>query len=259
MVQEVKLTAVNVNGRRRRRSPQQIPEGLRRRRAEGRLRPRALPVGAAPPVHRDGYLDSDVAELRHAGLAGPPPERARARRAARGGRLAPQPHGGDEGPPRGVRLAGVRRAPNMVLGPLPARSSPGKPVKYLVLTHHHMDHAGGGPGLRGPGRDDRDRQGHRRALQEGAGRALHAQPRPALARPLGDAGDRGGRPARAVGTGSREVRAYVIDANPHSEGLMFGFVPHSGASASPPTSGAPGRGPAARQAEPRRWRRWWPQ
>ena len=27
--------------------------------------------------------------------------------------------------------------------------------------------------------------------------------------------------------GSREVQAYVIDANPHAEGLMFGFVPHA--------------------------------
>ncbi len=103
---------------------------------------------------------------------------------------------------------------------------PGKPVKYLVLTHHHMDHAGG----------------LRAYVAQGAtivaGRGTAAHYRRVLAAPFTRNPDLTSRDLRhtrivevtdkyVLTDGAREVHAYVIDPNPHAEGLLIGYLPET--------------------------------
>jgi glyoxylase-like metal-dependent hydrolase (beta-lactamase superfamily II) len=99
---------------------------------------------------------------------------------------------------------------------------PKKPVKYLVLTHHHMDHTGG----------------FRAYAAEGAtlvvGQGAGAHYRQALASPFTRNPD---LPARdlsktpvvevvdkhVLSDGQREVHAYLL-ANPHANSLLIGYV-----------------------------------
>jgi glyoxylase-like metal-dependent hydrolase (beta-lactamase superfamily II) len=102
----------------------------------------------------------------------------------------------------------------------------GKPIRFLVLTHHHMDHAGG---LRG-------------ILAEGAtlvvGQAAGAHFRRVLAAPTTRNPD---LPARSYhmtpilevpeshvmsDAARRQVVVYVMD-NPHAKGMLMGWVPHA--------------------------------
>jgi glyoxylase-like metal-dependent hydrolase (beta-lactamase superfamily II) len=100
-----------------------------------------------------------------------------------------------------------------------------KPVKYLVLTHHHMDHAGGLRAYAAQGA----------AIVVGKGGVPHY--RKVLAAPftrnpdlkstdlsrteIVEVVDR-----RVFSDGQREVHAYVID-NPHADGMIIGYVPHA--------------------------------
>jgi glyoxylase-like metal-dependent hydrolase (beta-lactamase superfamily II) len=99
----------------------------------------------------------------------------------------------------------------------------GKPVKYLVLTHHHMDHAGG---LRAYAA-----QGATIVVGKGSGDHF----RRVLAAPFTRNPDLSARDLsrteiievvdkRVFSDGQREVHAYVI-ANPHADGLMIGYGP----------------------------------
>jgi glyoxylase-like metal-dependent hydrolase (beta-lactamase superfamily II) len=111
---------------------------------------------------------------------------------------------------------------NLVLA-LAATKFPGKPVKYLVLTHHHMDHAGGVRGYVA--------QGATLVVGQGAG----AHFRKVLAAPFTRNPDLAARDLsraeiievadkRVFSDGQREVHAYRID-NPHAEGTLIGYVP----------------------------------
>jgi metallo-beta-lactamase superfamily protein len=94
-------------------------------------------------------------------------------------------------------------------------------VKYLVLTHHHMDHAGG---LRafvaqgatlvvGPGTTAH----YRRVLAARATRNPDLPPRDLGAVTIMEVAD------KRVFTDGREVAVYAID-NPHANGMLIGYV-----------------------------------
>jgi glyoxylase-like metal-dependent hydrolase (beta-lactamase superfamily II) len=100
---------------------------------------------------------------------------------------------------------------------------PGKPVKYLVLTHHHMDHAGGLRAYAANGA----------TLVVGKGSAEHY--RRVLAAPFTRNPDLTSRDLtrteivevtdkHVFNDGQREVHAYVIE-NPHANGLLIGYIP----------------------------------
>ncbi len=100
---------------------------------------------------------------------------------------------------------------------------PGKPVKYLVLTHHHMDHIGGLRAYAAQGA----------AIVVGKGAAEHY--RRVLAAPFTRNPDlKGGDLSRTeiievvdkrvFSDGSRQVEAYVIE-NPHAASTLIGYLP----------------------------------
>jgi glyoxylase-like metal-dependent hydrolase (beta-lactamase superfamily II) len=103
---------------------------------------------------------------------------------------------------------------------------PGKPVKYLVLTHHHMDHAGGLRAYAAQGATivvGRGTAGHyRRVLAAPFTRNPDLPARDLRSTPIVEVTDK-----HVLTDGSREVHAYVIDPNPHAEGLLIGYLPET--------------------------------
>jgi glyoxylase-like metal-dependent hydrolase (beta-lactamase superfamily II) len=101
---------------------------------------------------------------------------------------------------------------------------PGKPVRWVVLTHHHMDHAGGVRGLLVDGG----------TLVVGAPGRDHFQK--VLAAPMTRNPDLTPRSFAAIqimevtmshvitDSRGRQVMMYVMD-NPHAKGMMMGWVP----------------------------------
>jgi len=103
---------------------------------------------------------------------------------------------------------------------------PGKPIRWVVLTHHHMDHAGGVRGLLAEGG----------TLVVGQGAGAHF--RRVLEAPMTRNPD---LPARSFhmnpilevpeshvmsDSAGRQVIVYVMD-NPHAKGMLMGWVPHA--------------------------------
>jgi glyoxylase-like metal-dependent hydrolase (beta-lactamase superfamily II) len=111
---------------------------------------------------------------------------------------------------------------NWVLGA--ARTKfPGKPVKYVVLTHHHMDHAGGIRGYAAQGATLIVGKGNgdhfKRVLAAPFTRNPDLAARDLSRTPIVEVAER-----HVITDGQREVHAYRID-NPHADGLLIGYVP----------------------------------
>jgi glyoxylase-like metal-dependent hydrolase (beta-lactamase superfamily II) len=103
---------------------------------------------------------------------------------------------------------------------------PGKPVKYLVLTHHHMDHAGGlrayaaqgATIVAGPG----SAAHYRRVLAAPFTRNPDLRPRDLRKTPIVEVLDK-----HVLTDGTREVHVYAIEPNPHADGLLIGYLPET--------------------------------
>jgi glyoxylase-like metal-dependent hydrolase (beta-lactamase superfamily II) len=102
---------------------------------------------------------------------------------------------------------------------------PGKPVKHLVLSHHHMDHAGGARTFVAEGA----------TVIVGAGNAAHFQrmfsaphriDRDALERNPRQAEIREVADKHALTDGQRTLEIYRIE-NPHAEGMLFSYLPEA--------------------------------
>jgi len=99
---------------------------------------------------------------------------------------------------------------------------PGKAVKYLVLTHHHMDHVGGLRAYAAAGA----------TLVVGKGNAEHFRkvfampftrnpdltPRDLSKTPIVEVAE-----SYTIPDGKRQVSAYLAD-NPHAHGMLIGYV-----------------------------------
>lgn len=99
---------------------------------------------------------------------------------------------------------------------------PGKPIAYLVLTHHHMDHAGGLRAYMA--------QGATLVVGKGAGphlrRVLDApftRSPDLAAQDLGKSRIVEVEGKQQFADGQREVGAYLVD-NPHAQGFLMGYV-----------------------------------
>jgi len=102
---------------------------------------------------------------------------------------------------------------------------PGKPVRYLVLSHHHMDHVGGARTYVAQGA----------TVLVGAGNAAHFERMFAAPhRTDRDALERSPRRVEIVEIadkhvltdGRRTLEIYRIE-NPHAEGMLFSYVPEA--------------------------------
>src|SRR3989441_3303995 len=98
-----------------------------------------------------------------------------------------------------------------------------KPVKYLVLTHHHMDHTGGLRAYAAQGATIVVGKGNgehfRRVLATPARRNPDLPARDLSGTPIVEVADK-----KVLTDGRREVGVYLIE-NPHSTGLVIGYVP----------------------------------
>jgi glyoxylase-like metal-dependent hydrolase (beta-lactamase superfamily II)/predicted small secreted protein len=99
-----------------------------------------------------------------------------------------------------------------------------KPVKYLVLTHHHMDHAGGLRAYADQGATLVVGQGtaehYRRVLAAPATRNPDLTARDLTRTPIVEVAGK-----HVLTDGQREVHAYVLEGNPHADGLLIGYLP----------------------------------
>jgi glyoxylase-like metal-dependent hydrolase (beta-lactamase superfamily II) len=102
---------------------------------------------------------------------------------------------------------------------------PGKPIRYLVLTHHHMDHANGTRTF--------GAEGAAIVVGQGAGAYIRAM----MVATNSVAPDRLARNPRLVevievadkrvlNDGTRAVELHRI-ANTHAEGMLIGYIPHA--------------------------------
>jgi glyoxylase-like metal-dependent hydrolase (beta-lactamase superfamily II) len=108
-----------------------------------------------------------------------------------------------------------------------AQRFPGKPIRWLVLTHHHMDHAGGMRGVLAQGA----------VLVVGQGARDHY--RKALAAPMLRNPDMKPVDFRQLqilevpeshvisDSAGRQVVVYAMLDNPHAKGLLMPYVPHA--------------------------------
>jgi glyoxylase-like metal-dependent hydrolase (beta-lactamase superfamily II) len=99
---------------------------------------------------------------------------------------------------------------------------PGKPIRYLVLTHHHMDHAGGIRSYIAEGAQVVVGQGAGQHIQEAA-EAPHQGAGNALPPTLPKANIVEVRDPLVLSDGGRELGIYLV-ANPHAEGMLIGYV-----------------------------------
>ena len=103
---------------------------------------------------------------------------------------------------------------------------PGKPIKYLVLTHHHVDHVGGMRTFAAEGAAIVIARGSAPNGQYYRRQIANTQDlnwnKPAM--PKDDPEIIEVRDKWTVNDGGREFSAFVID-NPHSDGMMIGWLP----------------------------------
>ena len=103
---------------------------------------------------------------------------------------------------------------------------PGKPIRWLALTHHHMDHAGGMRGILAEGGTLVVGQGggahYRRVLSAPMTRNPDLKPREFASTPILEVPDS----HMMTDPTGRAVIVYRMD-NPHAKGMLMGWVPHA--------------------------------
>jgi glyoxylase-like metal-dependent hydrolase (beta-lactamase superfamily II) len=103
---------------------------------------------------------------------------------------------------------------------------PGKPIRWVALTHHHMDHAGGVRGLLAEGGTLVVGQGagahFRRVLEAPMTRNPDLKPQSFHMNPILEVPE---SHVMSDSTG-RQVIVYTMD-NPHAKGMLMGWVPHA--------------------------------
>jgi len=103
--------------------------------------------------------------------------------------------------------------------------APGKPIKYVVNTHHHADHAGGLRAYVAEGVPIITHESHARYYEREIFRNPHTinpdrlarAPRPAVLEAMRD--------KRVLTDGDMTVEIHLMRDQPHSEGLLMVYLP----------------------------------
>ena len=103
--------------------------------------------------------------------------------------------------------------------------TPNKPIKYVINTHHHSDHAGGLRAYVAEGIPIITHESHKKYYEEAIFKNRHAvnpdrlarTPRPAIIETMKD--------RRVLTDGSKTVEIYSLRDNPHAEGLLVAYLP----------------------------------
>ena len=105
------------------------------------------------------------------------------------------------------------------------RLAPGKPIKYVINTHHHADHAGGLRAYVAEGVPILTHESHRKYYEEQIFKNPHSlnpdrlarMPRPAVIETLKD--------KRVLTDGNMVLEIYLMRGQLHTEGLLMVYVP----------------------------------
>ena len=101
---------------------------------------------------------------------------------------------------------------------------PNKPIKYVVNTHHHFDHAGGLGAFVAEGATIITHDTNKAFLEQSL-----AAPRTVQPDKLGQSGKKptveGLQDKRVLSDGTRTVELYLIKGTPHGDGLIMAYLP----------------------------------
>jgi glyoxylase-like metal-dependent hydrolase (beta-lactamase superfamily II) len=103
--------------------------------------------------------------------------------------------------------------------------APGKPIKYVVNTHHHSDHAGGLRAYVAEGIPIITHESHKKYYEEQIFKAPHTLNPDRLARapraPIIEAM----RDKRIISDGKMTLELYLLRGHLHAEGLLMTYIP----------------------------------
>ena len=106
------------------------------------------------------------------------------------------------------------------------RMLPTKPIKYVVNTHHHADHAGGLRGYVAEGIPIITHESHKRYYEQEIVKNPHALNPDRLARTPRAPRIEAMKDRRVLTDGHMTLELYLIRDNPHSEGLLMAYLPN---------------------------------
>jgi glyoxylase-like metal-dependent hydrolase (beta-lactamase superfamily II) len=107
------------------------------------------------------------------------------------------------------------------------RIAPGKPIKYVVNTHHHADHAGGMRAYVAEGIPLITHESHRKYYEEQIFRNPHSLNPDRLARMARAPVIETVKDKRVLSDGTMSLEIHLMRDQPHSEGLLMVYLPKS--------------------------------
>lgn len=102
---------------------------------------------------------------------------------------------------------------------------PGKPLRMVINTHHHFDHAGGIRAAMSEGLTVMTHEGNK-AFFDDLARRRHSMDRDALAKRPQQAHIETVSDKREITDGTRSVQIYHIEGSPHSKTMLMVYLPN---------------------------------
>ncbi len=105
------------------------------------------------------------------------------------------------------------------------RLAPGKPIKYVINTHHHADHAGGMRAYVAEGIPIITHESHKKYYEEQIFRNPHTMNPDRLARMPRAPTLEFVKDKRVITDGNQTLEIHLMKDQPHSEGLLMVYLP----------------------------------